>query len=166
MGAIAIRPVHPEECEAVAAMVLRLAAMFGVKSGTTGEALRREAFGARATIAILVAVDGADLLGYLIHQDTFSTWRGANGLFVVDLFVEPQRRSDGIGLKLLRAAAREGAAKGARFLRLDIDEANAAGRRFYERLGFRELVHDRFLVLDEPGLQALQADDALPTGAT
>jgi ribosomal protein S18 acetylase RimI-like enzyme len=155
MGEIAIRPARPEDCEAVAAMVLRLAAQFGVKSGTTGAALRHEAFGPRPTISILVAAQVEELIGYLIHQDTFSTWRGMSGLFVVDVFVVPERRSGGVGLELLRAAARDGIGRGARFLRLDIDESNAGGRRFYERLGFRELVHDRFLVLDEPELKRL-----------
>ena len=158
MDDLEIRPARPEDCEAVAAMVLRLAALFGVKSGTTGEALRHEAFGPRPTIGILVATAGDALAGYLVHQDTFSTWRGVNGLFVVDLFVEPERRRDGIGLKLLQAAARAGAAQGARFLRLDLDESNEGARRFYRRLGFRELAHDRFFVLDEPGVLKLAAE--------
>jgi ribosomal protein S18 acetylase RimI-like enzyme len=157
MGEVRVRPARPEECDAIAAMVLRLAAIFGVKSGTTGEGLHREAFGPRPTIAILIAADGDDLAGYLIHQDTFSTWRGTNGLFVVDLFVEPSRRNDRVGLKLMRAAAQAGAERGARFLRLDLDENNAGARHFYERLGFRTLEHDRFFVLDEPGLRTLEA---------
>ena len=136
-------------------MVVELAALFGVRAGTTAEGLRAEAFGERPSIAILVAEAEGVLVGYLVHQDTFSTWRGANGVFVVDLFVRPERRNDGIGVRLMAEAARLGRAKGARFMRLDIDEHNAAGQRFYGRLGFRPLVHDRFLVLDEPGLQAL-----------
>ena len=160
MGAVRVRPARPEDCDAVAAMVLRLAAIFGIKSGTTAQVLHQEAFGPRPTIAILVAADGEEIAGYLIHQDTFSTWRGANGLFVVDLFVEPSRRNDRVGLKLMQAAARAGAERGARFLRLDLDEGNDGARRFYERLGFRALEHDRFFVLDEAGLRALEASEA------
>ena len=137
-------------------MVIELARVFGVKSGTTADFLREGAFGARPTFDILVAESpSGDLAGYLIHQDTLSTWRGANGVFIVDLFVHPDWRHDGVGIKLMQAAARAGVAKGARFMRLDIDESNYAGRRFYERQGFRPLEHDRFLVLDEAAYRAL-----------
>ncbi|WP_413990212.1 N-acetyltransferase family protein [Labrys okinawensis] len=151
-----IRPAKPEDCEVVADMVVDLAALFGVTAGITAEGLRVEAFGARPTISLLVAEapDGA-LAGYLVHQDTYSTWRGANGVFVVDLFVRPQWRNDGIGIRLMAEAARRGVAKGARFMRLDINEDNEGGKRFYERYGFRPLDHERFMVLDEPGLRAL-----------
>ncbi|CAM5776003.1 GCN5 family N-acetyltransferase [Labrys miyagiensis] len=151
-----IRPARPEDCEAVADMVVDLAALFGVSSGTSAEGLRTEAFGARPTIEILVAEASDEALAaYLIHQDTYSTWRGANGVFVIDLFVRPQWRNEGIGIRLMAEAARRGAAKGARFMRLDISVGNTGGKRFYERYGFRALEHERFMVLDEAGLRAL-----------
>jgi ribosomal protein S18 acetylase RimI-like enzyme len=156
MKPVQIRPAAPDDCEAIAAMVIELARLFGVKAGTTAGFLREGAFGARPSFDILVAQDAeGGLVGYLIHQNTLSTWRGANGVFVVDLFVHPHWRNDGIGDKLTQAAARAGQAKGARFMRLDIDENNHAARRFYERQGFRPLEHDCVLVLDEAKFRAL-----------
>lgn len=147
-----IRPAAPGDCDAVAAMVAELAAMFGVRAGTTGDVLRAEAFGARPTIGVVVAeaAEGA-LAGYLVHQDSFSTWRGTNGVFVIDLYVQPRWRNDRLGIRLLAEAARRGRERGARFMRLDLDAGNEAGLRFYRRHGFRTLDHDRFLVLDEAG---------------
>jgi ribosomal protein S18 acetylase RimI-like enzyme len=151
-----IRSARPEDCEVVAGMVVDLAALFGISSGTTAEGLRAEAFGARPSIEIVVAeAPDRTLAGYLVHQDTYSTWRGANGVFVVDLFVRPYWRNDGTGVKLMSEAARRGVAKGARFMRLDVNADNAGAQRFYERFGFRMLGHEQFMVLDEPGLQAL-----------
>ncbi|QEN88366.1 GNAT family N-acetyltransferase [Labrys sp. KNU-23] len=147
-----IRPATPQDCDAVAAMVGELAALFGVKAGTTGDILRAEACGEAPRIGIVVAEAAeGELAGYLVHQDSFSTWRGANGIFVVDLYVAPQWRNDRIGIRLLAEAARRGHRRGARFMRLDLDAGNEAGLRFYRRHGFRTLDHDRFLVLDEPG---------------
>jgi len=84
-----IRPARPADCDAVTAMVHALARHAGVDSGTTPETLMREAFGARPTISILVVEEAGRLIGFLIHQDTFSTWRGRNGLFVVDFMSRP-----------------------------------------------------------------------------
>ena len=108
MSVVTVRPARPADCRAVAAMVVELAALFGVASGTTAEGLANEAFGPRPTIEILVAASGDTLVGYLLHQDCYSTYRGANGLFVVDLFVAPDRRGQGIGEALIGAAARRG----------------------------------------------------------
>ena len=135
-------------------MVRDLAAHAGVVAGTTAAILMREAFGDRPTIAILVAEDAGGLAGCLVHQDTFSTWRGANGVFVVDLFVSPDRRGEGIGLALLSWAACEGWARGARFMRLDVERDNLGALRLYERIGFREVDH-AFLVLEEEGMLRL-----------
>ena len=149
-----IRPARIEDCDAIAAMVQALAETSGVTAGTTGETLRREAFGERPTLEILVAEDGTGLLGFLIHQDTFSSWRGANGVFVTDFFVKSDLRGQGIGLALMREAARLGRTRGARFMRLDVERGNSAGLRFYERLGFRDIDH-LFRALDEPGFVRL-----------
>lgn len=147
MTTVRVRPGRPEDCPAVAAMVQDLARIAHVEAGVTGEILAREAFGPRPTIALIVAEDDWGLLGCLVHQDTFSTWRGANGVFVVDLFVRDGQRGRGIGLDLIRAAARTGIERGARFMRLDVEPDNDGAIRFYRRLGFRPVDH-RFELLE------------------
>jgi ribosomal protein S18 acetylase RimI-like enzyme len=152
-----IRDAAPCDCEGVAAMVQELASLAGVAAGTSAAILRQEAFGERPTIAILVAEDEAGLAGCLIHQDTFSTWRGANGVFVVDFFVREDRRSEGVGRALIAAAARQGRSRGARFMRLDVERHNESALRLYERLGFHEIDHS-FQMLEEKGMRALARD--------
>jgi ribosomal protein S18 acetylase RimI-like enzyme len=149
-----IRPATSADCDSVAAMVQDLAALAHVVSGTTGDRLRQEAFGERPTLAMLVADESSRLVGCLVHQDTFSTWRGANGVFLVDLYVAPSERGRGIGVALLKEAARLGIEKGARFMRLDVEPDNLGALRLYERIGFRTVDHV-FKVLDEAAMIAL-----------
>jgi ribosomal protein S18 acetylase RimI-like enzyme len=151
---VRIRDATPDDCDRVAAMVQELARLAGVAAGTTAAILRREAFGERPTIAILVAEEQAGLAGCLIHQDTFSTWRGANGVFVVDFFVREDRRGEGIGHALIAEAARRGHSRGACFMRLDVERHNEAALRLYERLGFHEVDHS-FQMLEEEAMHGL-----------
>jgi ribosomal protein S18 acetylase RimI-like enzyme len=160
LTAVRIRQATVADCDAVAALVQDLARLAGMESGTTGATLAEAAFGPRPTMAILLAEDEWSPVGCLIHQDTFSTWRGANGVFVVDFYVKPGHRGRGIGLALMREAARLGRARGARFMRLDVETDNYDALRLYRRLGFRRL--DRlFQVLDEPAMSRL-ADGGVP----
>jgi ribosomal protein S18 acetylase RimI-like enzyme len=151
---VEVREATAADCEAVAAMVQDLAALAHVASGTTAEILRREAHGERPTLAILVAEEDGRLLGCLVHQNTFSTWRGSNGVFIVDLYVAPDRRGQGVGRQLIAAAARLGLARGARFMRLDVEPDNDGALHLYDRLGFRRVDH-LFEVLDEGGMVSL-----------
>jgi ribosomal protein S18 acetylase RimI-like enzyme len=151
---LTIRPATLADCDAVAGMVQDLARLADVQSGTTGAILAAEAFGPRPTIALLIAEGETGPLGCLVHQDTFSTWRGTNGVFVVDIYVKPGHRGRGIGVALMRAAAQAGRARGARFMRLDVDTDNRDAQRLYRRLGFTRVDH-QFQILDEPALSRL-----------
>jgi ribosomal protein S18 acetylase RimI-like enzyme len=84
---------------------------------------------------------------------TFSTWRGARGLYIVDLFVTPQARGRNIGQDLLRCQARKFEARGARFIKLEVDQSNTGAQRFYARLGFRKKSEDRLHILEQDELQ-------------
>jgi ribosomal protein S18 acetylase RimI-like enzyme len=56
---------------------------------------------------------------------------------VHNLFVVPERRSEGVGSALLRRAEEDLSAFGADVVSLEAMAANADARRFYERHGYR-----------------------------
>jgi ribosomal protein S18 acetylase RimI-like enzyme len=103
----------------------------------------------RDLIDVTLAEDETGLLGACLALLTYSTWRDSKGLYVVDLFVDPRARNGGVGLKLLREAARHGRAKGARFIKLEVDRTNLGAERFYERLGFVRNDKDQLFVLED-----------------
>ncbi|MGE4252948.1 MAG: N-acetyltransferase family protein [Parvibaculaceae bacterium] len=144
---LAIRPMRDEDAPQVVAMVQGLARDTGtdVIPKLTPENL----VASRDLIDVTIAADEKGLLGACLTLLTYSTWRGAKGLYVVDLFVHARARNGGIGLKLLRAAARRGRAKGARFIKLEVDRTNAGAARFYERQGFVKSDKDRLFVLED-----------------
>jgi ribosomal protein S18 acetylase RimI-like enzyme len=145
-----IRDMRDDEADAVAGMVRGLALHIGTEftPKLTGNALSQ----ARDLIDVVVAEDVGVLLGASLGLMTFSTWRGAKGLYVVDLFVEPQARGRNIGRLLLRSQARRFAGKGAQFVKLEVDETNRGAERFYARLGFVKKAGDRLHVLEQDDL--------------
>jgi len=97
----------------------------------------------------VVAEEEGRLLGACLGLMTFSTWRGCPGLYVVDLFVAPGARGRNVGQELLRLQARRFAARGARFIKLEVDESNVGAQRFYARLGFAKKAEDRLHILEQ-----------------
>jgi ribosomal protein S18 acetylase RimI-like enzyme len=55
---------------------------------------------------------------------------------LLSIMVEPNRRGQGIGSRLLQALAAECQGRGLAQLEVTVDAANAGARRFYERHGF------------------------------
>jgi ribosomal protein S18 acetylase RimI-like enzyme len=140
------------EAEAVAAMVRGLAAHIG-----TGFVPRLDAQGLEAAsdlVDVMVAEEEGRLIGACLGLMTFSTWRGAPGLYVVDLFVSPEARGRKVGEALLRSQARRFAARGAAFIKLEVDRTNTGAERFYARLGFAKKTEDRLHVLEQDKLTA------------
>lgn len=149
---LVIRDMRDDEADQVAAMVHGLAQHLGTGfvPGVTGASLRA----ARDLIDVMVAEDDGTLIGAILGLMTFSTWRGARGLYVVDLFVAPQARGRNVGRDLLRSQARRFEARGATFIKLEVDESNTGAQRFYARLGFRKKSDDRLHVLEQDDLRA------------
>lgn len=65
---------------------------------------------------------------------------------VGELFVEPARRGEGIARRLLARAEAHAVEQGGERLRVQVLAANAAARRLYEGIGFR----DRLVELEKP----------------
>jgi GNAT superfamily N-acetyltransferase len=144
---VVIREMREDEAGAIAAMVRGLARDTGaaVVPKLTGDILLHS----RDLIDVVVAEEHGRLFGACLGLMTFSTWRGARGLYVVDLFVEPEARGRNLGLLLLKASARRAAARGATFIKLEVDQSNPDAGRFYARLGFAEKPQDRLHILEQ-----------------
>lgn len=110
------------------------------KIESTPADLLTHGFGERPAFEALIAeVDGA-FAGMCLSFSSFSTWRGQPGIYVQDLYVDTTFRGRRIGEHLLQAAAARGYARGARHLRLSVDQANLSAQAFYERVG---ITHSR-----------------------
>ena len=147
---VTIRPMRDGDAPQVVEMVRGLARDTG--AGVVPKLTPENLIASRDLIDVTIAEDEAGLLGACLALLTYSTWRDAKGLYVVDLFVDPRARNGGLGHKLLREAARHGRAKGARFIKLEVDRTNGGAERFYQRLGFVRSDKDRLFILEEEEL--------------
>jgi GNAT superfamily N-acetyltransferase len=83
--------------------------------------------------AVLIAEHENEIVGVCtVYQDIESVRFGSRA-WVEDLAVHPERRSLGIGKRLLDAAKEWARARGATHLELDSAETRAAAHRFYDR---------------------------------
>jgi GNAT superfamily N-acetyltransferase len=94
--------------------------------------------------ATLAELPGAELpgrapVGIALYHRTVNTFKGQVGLFLEDLFVEPDHRARGIGLALLRDLARTAIERNYNVIEWRVLDWNERSIRFYERLGARKM---------------------------
>jgi len=101
----------------------------------TEAALREQLFGARPAAEVCLAFVGEEPVGFAVFHGTFSTFACRPGLYLEDVFVEPQWRSRGVGHRLLAYVASIGAARGCQSMNWAVLPWNEPAIRFYRRLG-------------------------------
>lgn len=87
-----------------------------------------------STFAHVAEVDGR-VVGIAIWYLTFSTWTGVNGIWLEDLFVDPDHRGSGFGKALLTRLAQICVERGYRRLEWWVLSWNTPSIDFYKALG-------------------------------
>lgn len=93
----------------------------------------------RAGVVVLVAEEGGTVLGYTyagLEGTDYMALRGPAGV-VYDLVVDPARRREGIGGRLLEATLAALLVRGAPLVVLSTAERNASAQRLFAGAGFR-----------------------------
>jgi GNAT superfamily N-acetyltransferase len=136
-----VRRVRPEDVTAVVGLVHELADYEREPASCTltDEQLRAALFGPEPALFGHVAeVDGADgpeVVGCALWFLNFSTWRGAHGVYLEDLYVRPEHRGTGLGKALLAALAAVCVERDYARLEWVVLDWNEPSIRFYRSIG-------------------------------
>jgi GNAT superfamily N-acetyltransferase len=101
----------------------------------TEEGLREGLFGARPAAEVVIAEWEGAPAGFALFFHNFSTFLGRPGVYLEDLFVEPEHRGRGIGRALLAHLARLAVERGCGRLEWWVLDWNEDAIRFYRSLG-------------------------------
>lgn len=133
--------------------LLRLVAAFHAEEGieqtdTVREAVLRPLLeGSPHGAAYLIGPKRAPI-GYVVVTFTWSLEFGGLDALIDELFVRPGVRGRGIGTEVLMSLSRALASAGVQALHLEVDRDNDAGRRLYEKTGFR--AKERYVLMTRP----------------
>ena len=125
----------------------------------TEEDFRKALFGAERVAEALLAFVGSQPVGFALYFSTFSTFVGRPGIYLEDIFVEPEHRGQGIGAALLTRIARIACDRNCGRLEWSVLTWNEPSIGFYERLGARRMEEWRVFRLAGTALKNLAGAD-------
>ncbi|MDP2696781.1 GNAT family N-acetyltransferase [Thalassospira sp.] len=152
-----IRPANRNDATDIHRMLVAIARATGHDSKITSTAddIARDGFGPRPAFQALIGEQDGRAVALCLYFASYSTFRGKPGIYVQDLYVDPDLRGSGFAQRLLARAVARAHADGCAYLRLSVDARNAAGQKFYVKTGMRAADEERIFVLDGNAFMAL-----------
>jgi GNAT superfamily N-acetyltransferase len=152
-----LRPAEPRDCGEIDRLVRELSVYEKLehqKVGTPGD-LRAALFGPRPAAEAILAERHGRAVGFALFFTTFSTFLAKPGLYLEDVFVEPEHRGLGIGKAMLRHLAALCVERGCGRFEWRVLDWNEPSIRFYESLGAKVLPEWELVRMTAPEFAAL-----------
>jgi GNAT superfamily N-acetyltransferase len=136
MGTL-IRKATAADAAQILAFIRALAAFERAPDAVTAteEGLIRDGFGPNPFYFCLIAEHDGTPAGFALNYFNYSTWVGRPGVYVEDLFVQPEFRGRGIGKALLREVAAIAVANGCQRMQWEVLDWNTPAIEFYRAMG-------------------------------
>ena len=154
-----IRPATEADVQVVFDLICELAAYEKLRDRVVGtpEILRASLFDRRDAEALIAEDEAGEAIGYAIFYTTFSTFECRSGIWLEDIYVRPERRQGGIGLRIMEHLAGLALERGHVRLEWCALEWNEPALSFYAKLGATRLDDWRMLRLEGEGIGSLAA---------
>ena len=166
---VSIRPANRSDLPLIAALIRDLAAYENLSDEVRFDeaVLGEHLFGARPMAEVVIGELAGEAHGFALFCHNFSTFEGAPGIYLEDLYVRPDARGSGLGKALLAHLAATALQRGCKRLEWSVLDWNEPSIGFYKNLGARMMDEWTVMRVDGAALGQLAqarlgAGDALP----
>ncbi|MCO5142531.1 MAG: GNAT family N-acetyltransferase [Oligoflexia bacterium] len=159
-----IRPAAKEDVPAILGFIRELAIFEKLEHEliATEEILENSLFGKQKKVAdVLIAEWAEKKVGYALFFYSFSTFLGVPGIYLEDLYVQPNYRSKGIGFSLLREIARIAEKEGYGRVEWSVLDWNERALSFYRKLNAVPMSDWTVQRLDRSAIESLAQREKL-----
>ena len=151
-----IRPATPDDIDELLRLIRGLAEYEKLAHMAVGTPalLHAALFGARPSCEALIVERGGRSVAFALYFTTFSTFLCRPGLYLEDIFVEPEHRGAGIGKALLRKLAALALERGCGRFEWRVLDWNEPSIKFYKSLGATIMPEWELVRMTQPEIAA------------
>lgn len=132
-----IRPAEPQDVARIFELVRELAIYEKLEHRLVGtpDLLSEHLFGTPTFVQSLVAEVEREIVAYSLFFPSYSSFLMRPGIWLEDIYVQPEHRGKGIGKSLLREIVRMAVSKGYGRVEWSVLDWNMPSIEFYESIG-------------------------------
>jgi GNAT superfamily N-acetyltransferase len=140
-NSVSIRSATSDDCATLLSLVRGLAEYEKLSHAViaTEEGFKQHLFGPARAAEAIIAIEDQTPVGFALFFTTFSTFLGKPGIYLEDLFVQPDARGKGIGGLLFKHVAKLAVDRDCGRLEWSVLNWNEPAIRFYEAQGAKPL---------------------------
>lgn len=153
-----LRPAQESDLDTIIALVHGLAEYEREPEAVRldRERFRANLFGPRPFAEVILSeTDSGEVVGFALFFHNFSTWEGEPGIWLEDLFVQPEHRGDGHGRALLVELARIAVERRCKRFEWSVLDWNEPSIAFYKAVGAVPMDEWTTFRVSGPALEAL-----------
>ena len=156
-----IRPATPADLPLIAELIRALAEYEKLADEVRFDEaqLGEHLFGPRPMAEVIIGEIDGQPEGFALFFHNFSTFEGRPGIYLEDLFVQPEARGSGLGKALLVHLAALAVERGCARLEWWVLDWNEPAIGFYRKLGARPMDEWTTMRVDGDALQRLAAGE-------
>jgi len=134
---VTIRAAEAGDTAQIMAFIHALAAFEKMSDEVRSNAadIARDLFGPAPRVFCDLAEADGQPVGFALWYYTYSTFAGAHGIYLEDLYVDEAQRGTGAGFALMKRLARRCAEEGLGRLEWSVLDWNSVALDFYDRIG-------------------------------
>lgn len=137
-----IRPATPEDIATIVDLIHQKADFDGCPGAVraTAEQLNRDLFGELVLASVLLVEVKPEevkpeIVGFATYHRIYSTFLAKPGIWLDDLYLQPEFRGQGMGRALMQRLCQIAQAAGCERVDWTVAVNNAAGMQFYQKIG-------------------------------
>ena len=160
---LTIRPAMPDDIDMIIGFIRALADYEKLSHAVKADpaTLAHYLFGPRPMAEVLMAESDGAAIGFALFFHNFSTFEGRPGLYLEDLFVQPESRGVGAGRALLARLAQIALERDCARLEWSVLDWNAPAIAVYRAIGAQPMDEWTVQRLDGEALRTLAATAAI-----
>lgn len=140
-GSLVIRRALPADGDALLYLIDKLAEYERLTPPDQAARARllRDMFSAPPRLEAYIALQGGTPVGYALLFETYSSFLALPTLYLEDIFILPEHRRGGIGMKFFRILVTEAHRRGCGRMEWTVLDWNQLAINFYQKIGAREM---------------------------
>ncbi len=106
---------------------------------TNPDLIKKKIFQKNSNIFSLIALNNDKPVGFVVYFFNYSTWTGKKGLYIEDLFIDPEIRRCGVGSRIMKSLSKIAINNDCARMEFNVLDWNEDAIKFYQKFNAKPM---------------------------